>query len=776
MEHILWHDRYEENWLRAFPLGNGRIAAMVYGGPETEILQINEESLWSGKQLRENYNSSPEALREIRDLLFKKQIDKAFSLCEKHMLCDPPMVRHYQTFGDIRIRFLESGQVTDYEKTLDFKRAVVETTYQKAGVTYKSQTFISQEADALVYRLTATAPFSCEITMERPRDAVVATPDDNTLLLRGKIHMDEEPLRGEAGEGLSFCGCLKLQTDGICQKSGSHISVSQARELTVYGGFATNYSAADMDIDAGIAYEKMAGEAAEGAKKLGFAQLIKQHLSNHLAQYDQLELRIQGQSRAHIPTDVRIAKAKEGEDDPGLIALYYHFGRYLLLSCSGKNARLPANLQGKWCHELTPPWGSDYHTNINLQMNYWPANSCNLSQTVMPLFDYIERTARFGADTAKRLYFADGWAMHHTSDIFGRTGIHDGIQWGVFPMAGPWLCLNLWEHYEYTGDRLYLEKLYPVMQGASRFVEDFLVEDDRGYLVTNPSTSPENRYYYTDETGTRRDSMFTHGSTIDFQIIYALLTRMICACHVLNKDPDFAERMQGILDRLPPLQISERYGTVCEWIEDYEETEPEHRHISHMFGLYPSDQINENTPALYEAAKKTVARRLQFGGGATGWSRAWIVNFYARLKNGGEALRHLSYLVSNCTADNLFDMHPPFQIDGNFGGIAGITEMLLQSHLGCPEERILSLLPALPEEWYSGSVRGLCARGGFTVDMSWKAGKVTELTVKAKHSGKLRLLKSAAVSLLRFPEDAVLQAGVWHIPVSGDTLLRLKAE
>ena len=769
MEHIIWHDRYDEDWLRSFPVGNGRIAAMVYGGTNKEILQLNEESLWSGKQLRESYSSTPEILAQIRKLLFQKHIAEAFDLCEKHRLCEPPMVRHYQTFGQIEIEFADQSPASNYRKALDLRQAVVETSYEKGKVAYRCQTFTAQQPDALFYRLTATQPVDCRITMVRQQDAVTAAYDANTLCMTGRITLEADPLRGEAGEGMSFSGCLRVETDGSIVPRGSSLLVRQAKQLTLYCGLATNYNIDSFDIDENIDPVSSAVQAVERAAAAGFEASLAEHRKRHGAQYSTARLVLDGENLCHIPTDVRIANAKAGKVDPGLIALYFQFGRYLLLSCSGGNARLPANLQGKWCHELTPPWGSDYHTNINLQMNYWPADSCHLSQTVQPLFDYVAKNAQFGADTARRLYFADGWVMHHTSDIFGRTGIHDGIQWGVFPMAGPWLCLNLWEHYEYTGDKEYLEKLYPVMVGAARFVESFLVEDDRGYLVTNPSTSPENRYYYTDEKGKRCDSMFTHGATIDFQIIYALLTRMICACEILGKEPEFACRMEKLLQRLPPLRVSRRYGTVCEWIEDYEETEPEHRHISHMFGLYPADQISENTPELLEAAKKTVARRLRYGGGATGWSRAWVINFYARLKDGDEALRHLTHLVTKCTADNLFDLHPPFQIDGNFGGIAGITEMLLQSHLGSPGNRVLQLLPALPASWHSGSFQGLRARGGYTVDVSWRNGYIVWLRIRADKSGQLRIKWDHRMAQL--PANGELPDGILSVPVqTGQTV------
>lgn len=773
MEHILWHNRYEEDWLQAFPLGNGRVAAMAYGGPDREILQINEESLWSGRQLQEKYSSTPEILAEIRSLLFEKRIEEAFALCEKHLLSDPPMVRHYQTFGEIQICFEEKDH-TDYRKVLDLRKAVVETSYQKGGSRFYSETFISQSQDALVYRITAEKPFNCTVSMDRVQDSVTSATDNSTLMMTGTVTWKDHELCGAAGEGMSFCGCLRVETDGETIQKENKLSVRNATRLTLYGGFTTNYNIEKFDIDETVDYVGTAVKIAENAQNIGYETLLQQHLFEHYAQYGNMELCLAGEDYSCLPTDERIARVRAGEEDQGLTALYFHFGRYLLLCSSGKNAKLPANLQGKWCNELTPPWGSDYHTNINLQMNYWPADSTGLSQTVLPLFDYIEKNAKFGADTARRLYFAKGWVMHHTSDIFGRTGIHDGIQWGVFPMAGPWLCLNLWEHYEYTGDRDYLEKLYPVMMGAAEFVESFLVEDDRGYLVTNPSTSPENRYFYMDDRGNQQSSMFTHGATIDFQIIYALLSRMICACEILDRDLGFKVRMKKVLSKLPPMRVSQRYGTVCEWIEDYEETEPEHRHISHMFGLYPSDQISQQTPELFEAAKKTVARRLQYGGGASGWSRAWVVNFYARLKDGGEAHRHLTHLVGKCTADNLFDMHPPFQIDGNFGGIAGITEILLQSHLGKPGERILELLPALPEKWANGSVKGLRARGGFAVDMIWEQGEITCICIKPDQNAILRLRWDSRLEHFPIPENGTMENGVLRLSVTPETPLTIK--
>jgi alpha-L-fucosidase 2 len=352
----------------------------------------------------------------------------------------------------------------------------------------------------------------------------------------------------------------------------------------------------------------------------------------------------------------------------------------------------------------------------------------------------MKKVSQFGEKTAREMYHTDGWVVHHTTDIYGRTGVHDSSQCGFFPLAGPWMCMNLWDHYEYTGDRVYLENtLYPILKGACQFLQGYLIEDRQGRLVTNPSNSPENKFYYIDRNGQKQSSMFTYGATIDFEIIYAVFHRMIYATRLLGRDEAFASELEQILTRIPKLQVGERYGTIREWIEDYEEVEPQHRHISHLFGLHPSDQINESDPAIFEAAKRTIARRLAHGGGQTGWSRAWIVNFYARLLDGENAVEHLRQLLRQSTVDNLFDMHPPFQIDGNFGGSAGVAEMLLQSHLGSFGERVISILPAVPAAWKSGSFKGLCARGNFYVDAAWAEGKLTEVTVHAPAGGVCRV-------------------------------------
>ena len=379
-------------------------------------------------------------------------------------------------------------------------------------------------------------------------------------------------------------------------------------------------------------------------------------------------------------------------------------------------------------------------------MNYWPAENCNCSKAVAPLTHFVKMMSSLGAQTAREVFGADGWTMNHTTDVFGRTGIHDSVDCGFFPIAGSWMCLPLWEHYEFTGDRDYLSEIYPILEGSCRFILDYLTEAPEGYLTTCPSNSPENSFYYTEPDGERKRSMLTHGATIDFEIINALFTRTMVACEILGKDMAFAQKLADTLHRLPPLRVSDRYGIICEWNQDYEETEPGHRHISQLVGLYPLDQINESDTALFEAAQKTIERRISnggdsFGSNHVGWSQAWMVNFYARLKNGEEAGINIRRLLVNCTSDNLFDIHPPqiFQIDGNFGGTAGIAEMLLQSHLGKPCERVVDLLPALPPTWKNGYINGIKARGNLTFDMAWEQGSLTKFSVTAETAQALRV-------------------------------------
>ena len=755
----LWYNQYKEGWLNALPLGNGKIAAMFFGDPQTEHIQVNEESLYTGHPLEEKYNTSAEMLDKIRQMIFDGDYEGACALSDEQFLANPPRVRFYQTIGDLYVDFADKGQVEDYHKELELSTGVAKANYIRGGVRYESETFISEKYNALAYRVCTPNgnKFSFDLKYQREdyhkQDRRQEETDilgqklsiwneENTIVMDGTALDGAHPHYGDAGESVRFGGIVTVKTDGVVTAHDGILSVGDATEAVVYASFETDYDVNTFGYDRGKDYLAILRNRMAVVMNADYREVFASHVRDHGQAFGTVSLELDSPGKyGHLPTDQRLEQIKTGvTDDFDFYTLYFQYGRYLLLGSSGGNAILPAQLQGKWADDFLPPWGADYHTNINLQMNYWIANVGHMHHTVKPLVHFMKMVSKFGEKTAREMYHTDGWVIHHTTDIYGRTGDHDSSQCGFFPMAGPWMCMNLWEQYEYTGDRDYLENtLYPILKGACQFLKGYLIEDRQGRLVTNPSNSPENLFYYVDKNGEKKRSMFTYGATIDFEIIYAVFNRLIYASRLLGIDGEFASELEQILTRIPKLQVGQRYGTIREWIEDFEEVEPQHRHISHLFGLHPSDQINESDPEIFEAAKRTIARRLAYGGGATGWSRAWIINFYARLKDGENAAEHLRQLMVRSTVDNLFDMHPPFQIDGNFGGSAGVAEMLLQSHLGSFDERIISILPAIPAAWKSGSFKGLCARGNFYLDARWQDGKLTSVTVHAVAGGDCRI-------------------------------------
>ncbi|MDR1094533.1 MAG: glycoside hydrolase family 95 protein [Clostridiales bacterium] len=747
----LQYDRPAVNWLEALPIGNGRIAAMVYGGTDSERIQLNEESLWSGTQVRETYRSAPEILKVIRRALFDGKNDEAREACSKYLLSIPPCVRCYETFGDLVLEFKnKAAPIGNYRRELNLSEGVTYARYEKDGAAYTSECFISRKYDALVCRVKSNAAgkINFDLSFTREKDAEWQAYPNGEIRLFGQI--DDEygnaEYYGKGGPHMRFSSLVKASLKGgTASVRGGKLLVRGADETVVYVTLQTDYEVSKFAFDHSLEIDPPCRERIDRILAAGFDRVKEFHIKEFRRQFETVSLNF-GDAEKDLTTDLLLKNLRKGAKAENIFPLFFQYGRYLLLSSSSFRAMLPANLQGKWNGEIRPVWGSDYHTNINLQMNYWPAGPANLFETVTPLAGYVKKAAEFGKRTAKEVYFTEGWTFHHTMDVFGRTGVHDSGGVGTFPMAGPWMTLTLWEHYEFTGDENYLKtELYPLLKGSCEFISGFLTPHN-GYLVTAPSNSPENVFYYTDD-GVKKIGYTTYAATIDCQIIRAVFSRMIYAAERLKEDELFIAELKRKIKKLPPLTISERYGTICEWIEDYEEFEPSHRHISHLFGLYPGDEINESIPEIYEAAKKTVARRLSFGGAETGWSRSWVINFYTRLHNGEAAYEHLVKLVSEQTVDNLFDIHPPFQIDGNFGGAAGIAEMLIQSHGGKIGERVIELLPAIPSAWADGEMSGLKARGNFTVSMKWSKMKVRSVQIQSCAGGVCRLKMPAGVSL-----------------------------
>lgn len=734
-------------WVEALPVGNGRLGAMVYGGVESERLQLNEESVWSGQPQDAD---NPDALRhlaEIRRRLFAGRYADGQALTFEKQTCRGPGTCGgaaakcdfgcYQTLGDLDLRFEGQGQgeVAEYRRELDLETAIAGVRYRRGGVGYERQVFSSAADEVLVVRLGADQPgkLGFVLDLSRPEAAETRVDGPGDLVMRGRL---------SDGKGVRFVARLRvLNEGGAVRVEGSRVRVEGANAVTLLLVAGTDYRGRDA--------EGQTSRQLEAAARQGFAGLREAHIADYRRLYDRVRLELGTSAADGKPTDERMEAFAAGGDDPGLAALYFQFGRYLLIS-SSRPGDLAANLQGIWAEGIQTPWNCDYHANINVQMNYWPAEVANLAECHLPLIDLIESIREPGRRTAKIHYGAKGWVCHTVINVWGYTSPGEHPSWGQFPAGSGWLCQHLWEHYDFSRDRAFLDRAYPTLREAAEFYLDFLVEGPKnGWLVTAPSNSPENVF----RTADGQTASVCYGPTMDIQIIRELFSHCVAASQILGKDEDFRGRLTVALSKLPPHQVG-KHGQLQEWIEDFDEMEPHHRHVSHLYGLHPGRQITrQGTPDLAKAARVTLERR---GDDGTGWSLAWKMNFWARLGDGDRAHKLFRTLLRPArssgvnmsngggTFPNLFDAHPPFQIDGNLGGCAGIAEMLLQSHAG-----ELELLPALPKAWPSGRVKGLRGRGGYSVDLAWDKNALTEATIGVQAAGPVRMRMASAPTSVR---------------------------